>query len=72
MIDKNNLLNLFAVFLQTYNTDLLEQDASNNDLMQELKRQDKNYFEKILIKLNNIEKRLERLENDTRRNDKGS
>ena len=71
-MQKNDLLNLFAVFLQTYNTDLLEQDASNNDLMQELKRPDKNYFEKILIKLNNIEKRLERLENDTRRDDKRS
>lgn len=69
MIDKNNLLNLFAVFLQTYNTDLLEQDASNNDIMKSLQDQNTRYFEKILIKLNNIEKRLERLENDIKRND---
>lgn len=64
MIDKNNLLNLFAVFLQTYNTDLLEQDASNNDIMKSLQDQNTRYFEQILVKLNNIEKRLERLEND--------
>lgn len=69
MIDANNLLNLFAVFLQTYNTDLLEADASNNDIMKSLQDQNTNYFEQILVKLNNIEKRLERLENDTRRND---
>ena len=64
MIDKNNLLNLFAVFLQTYNTDLLEADASNNDIMKSLQDQNTRYFEQILVKLNNIEKRLERLEND--------
>ena len=69
MIDKNNLLNLFAVFLQTYNTDLLEADASNNDIMKSLQDQNTNYFEQILVKLNNIEKRLERLENDIKRND---
>lgn len=66
MIDANNLLNLFAVFLQTYNTDLLEADASNNDIMKSLQDQNTRYFEQILVKLNNIEKRLERLENDTR------
>lgn len=68
-MQKNDLLNLFAVFLQTYNTDLLEADASNNDIMKSLQDQNTNYFEQILVKLNNIEKRLERLENDTRRDD---
>lgn len=68
-MQKNDLLNLFAVFLQTYNTDLLEADASNNDIMKSLQDQNTNYFEEILVKLNNIEKRLERLENDTRRDD---
>ena len=72
MNNANNLLNLFAVFLQTYNTDLLEADASNNDIMKSLQDQNTNYFEQILVKLNNIEKRLERLENDTRRDDKRS
>lgn len=63
-INPNNcdLIGLLSDFLQFYNTNLLQEDASNNDLMQELQHQNKDYFEKILTKLDNIEKRLERLE----------
>ncbi len=68
-MNRNNLLELFSTFLQTYNTDLVEADASNNDVMKELQNQNTNYFERIIKKLNDIDKRLERLENDTRRDD---
>lgn len=60
--NNRDFIGLLSDFLQFYNTNLLQEDASNNDLMKELKSQDKNYFEKILTKLDNIEKRLERLE----------
>jgi len=36
MPNNNEILNTFANILQIYNTMLLQQDASNNDLMQEL------------------------------------
>lgn len=70
-INPNNrdFISLLSDFLQFYNTNLLEQDASNNDVMKELQHQNKDYLENILTKLNNIEKRIERLENDTRRDD---
>ena len=70
-INPNNrdFISLLSDFLQFYNTNLLQEDASNNDLMKELQHQNKDYLENILNKLNNIEKRIERLENDTRRND---
>lgn len=61
-----NFIGLLSDFLQFYNTSLLQEDASNNDLMKELQNQNTNYFERIIKKLDNIEKRLERLENDAR------
>lgn len=68
-MSRRDMLDLLSDILQVYNTNLLEQDASNNDVMKELQHQNKDYLENILTKLNNIEKRLERLENDTRRDD---
>lgn len=70
-INTNNrdFISLLSDFLQFYNTNLLQEDASNNDVMKELQHQNKDYLENILTKLNNIEKRIERLENDTRRDD---
>lgn len=70
-INPNNrdFISLLSDFLQFYNTNLLQEDASNNDVMKELQHQNKDYLENILTKLNNIEKRIERLENDTRRDD---
>lgn len=68
-MSRRDMLDLLSDILQVYNTSLLEQDASNNDVIKELQHQNKDYLENILSKLNNIEKRIERLENDTRRND---
>lgn len=51
-------LNILANLLQIYNTMLLQQDASNNDLMQELQKQNEIYFKDILARLERIEKKL--------------
>lgn len=44
----NELLEQLANILQIYNTMLLTQDASNNDLMKELQKQNTEYFETII------------------------
>lgn len=50
-------LNTLANILQVYNTMLLQQDASNNELMQELQKQNQD----IINRLNRIEKKLDSL-----------
>ena len=47
-------LNILANILQIYNTMLLQADASNNDLMQELHKQN----EEIIKRLEKIEEKL--------------
>ena len=54
-----DLINLLANFLQFYNTNLLQEDASNNDLMKELQHQNKDYLETIIKKLDTIIELLE-------------
>ena len=44
---KNNL-DMASLVLQIYNLILLMQDFNNTDLMQELQKQDTQYFEKII------------------------
>lgn len=53
-----DMLTLFSVMLQiqNYQTDL--KSASNDDLMAELQKQDKAYFEKIIENQNKILKKL--------------
>lgn len=63
-MSRRDMLDLLSDILQVYNTNLLEQDASNNDVIKELQHQNKDYLEKILTKVDNIEKRIERLENE--------
>ena len=55
-------LNTLANLLQVYNTMLLEQDASNNDLMQELQKQNELYFKDIIARLERIENQLKKFE----------
>lgn len=43
-----NNLDMASLFLQIYNLVLLMQDFNNTDLMQELQKQDTQYFEKII------------------------
>ena len=45
---RNNSLDTASLILQIYNLILLMQDFNNSDLMQELQKQDTQYFEKIL------------------------
>ena len=44
----NNFNNNLSLILQAISLQLLFQDYNNSDLMQELQRQDNNYFEKII------------------------
>ena len=44
----DELLEYLANILQIYNTMLLISDASNNDLMKELQKQNTEYFETII------------------------
>ena len=43
-----NNLDMASLVLQVYNLILLMQDFNNTDLMQELQRQDTQYFERII------------------------
>jgi hypothetical protein len=43
-----NNLDMASLILQIYNLILLMQDFNNTDLMQELQKQDTQYFEKII------------------------
>ena len=51
-------LNILANILQTYNTMLLEQDATNNDVMKALQEQNEVYFKDITARLERIERLL--------------
>ena len=55
---KNNL-DATSLILQLYSLILLIQDYNNTDLMQELQRQDNEYFEKIIKQNEKIIKMLE-------------
>ena len=45
---RNNSIDITSLVLQIYNLILLMQDFNNTDLMQELQKQDNEYFEKII------------------------
>ncbi len=63
-----NNLDMTSLILQLYSLILLIQDYNNSDLMQELQKQDKQYFERIIKNQEQILKILnERRENDVRR-----
>ena len=57
-----DMIELLSNFLQFYNTSLLQDDATNNDLMKELQNQNTNYFEEIVKMLKDINKRLDIIE----------
>lgn len=44
----NNIVNNLSLILQALSLQILFQDFNNTDLMQELQKQDKEYFEKII------------------------
>lgn len=45
---RNNSIDITSLVLQIYNLILLMQDFNNADLMQELQKQDNEYFQKII------------------------
>lgn len=56
--------NTFANFLELASYEMLLQQASNDDLLKELRHQNNEYFAKILENQTEIIRRLERLENE--------
>ncbi len=45
----NNIYDKLGLLLQALSLQILFQDYNNKDLMEELQKQDKEYFEKIII-----------------------
>ena len=60
----NNITNNLSLLLQLLNLEILFRDFNNTDLMQELQRQDNEYFEKIIKQNDKIIELLERRENN--------
>jgi len=47
-MNNNDFINKLGLVLQTLSLEILFKDYNNTDLMQELQRQDNEYFEKII------------------------
>lgn len=62
-----NNLDATSLILQLYSLILLIQDYNNSDLMQELQRQDNEYFEKIIQNQNEILTLLRKEDNNARK-----
>ena len=45
---RNNTIDITSLILQVLSLEILFQDFNNTDLMQELQKQDTQYFEKII------------------------
>lgn len=45
---RNNTIDITSLFLQILSLQILFQDYNNTDLMQELQKQDTQYFERII------------------------
>ena len=61
-----NNLDMASLVLQVYNLVLLMQDFNNSDLMQELQKQDTQYFEKIIKNQEEILNLLRKEDNNAR------
>ena len=61
---RNNSIDMASLILQVYNLVLLMQDFNNTDLMQELQKQDTQYFERIIKNQEEILKLLKERENN--------
>ena len=62
-----NNLDMASLVLQIYNLILLMQDFNNSDLMQELQKQDTQYFEKIIKNQEEILTLLRKEDNNARK-----
>ena len=63
---KNNQLDLASLILQIYNLILLMQDCTNSSIMEELQKQDTQYFEKIINNQKEILTLLRKEDNNAR------
>ena len=61
---RNNSIDMASLILQVYNLVLLMQDFNNTDLMQELQKQDTQYFERIIKNQEEILKLLKERKNN--------
>lgn len=66
---RNNSLDTASLILQIYNLILLMQDFNNKDLMQELQKQDTQYFERIIKNQEEILNLLRKEDNNARKSD---
>ena len=57
---RNGVVDNLSLVLQALSLQILFQDFNNSDLMQELQKQDKEYFEKIIAHNNEILERLKK------------
>lgn len=62
----NNTINNVSLLLQALSLEILFKDFNNTDLMQELQKQDTQYFEKIIQNQNEILTLLRKEENNGR------
>lgn len=66
-MENNNFINNLSLILQGLSLELLFRDYNNSDLMQELQRQDTEYFEKIIKNQEEILKILKGKEDNNAR-----
>ena len=64
---RNNSIDMASLILQVYNLVLLMQDFNNTDLMQELQKQDTQYFERIIKNQEEILTLLRKEDNNARK-----
>ena len=62
----NNFTNNLSLILQALSLQILFQDFNNSDLMQELQKQDTQYFEKIIKNQEQILNLLRKEDNNAR------
>ena len=66
-MNNNDFINKLGLILQTLSLEILFKDFNNTDLMQELQKQDTQYFEKIIKNQEEILTLLRKEENNGRK-----
>lgn len=64
---KNNMVDNLSLILQALSLEILFKDFNNTDLMQELQKQDTQYFEKIIKNQEEILNLLRKEDNNARK-----
>lgn len=65
-MNNNDFINKLGLILQTLSLEILFKDFNNTDLMQELQKQDTQYFEKIIKNQEEILTLLRKEQNNAR------